>query len=78
MLSEQEQIRRESLQKIIAYGINPYPAEEFKTTHYSADIIKKYSEDEKVIIAGRLMRRKIQGKASFGTLQDAKGRIQIY
>jgi lysyl-tRNA synthetase class 2 len=78
MLSEQEQIRRESLQKIIAYGINPYPAEEFKTTHYSADILKKYSEDEKVIIAGRLMRRKIQGKASFGTLQDAKGRIQIY
>jgi lysyl-tRNA synthetase class 2 len=78
MLSEQEEIRRESLQKIIAYGINPYPAEEFKTTHYSADIIKKYSEDEKVIIAGRLMRRKIQGKASFGTLQDAKGRIQIY
>jgi lysyl-tRNA synthetase class 2 len=78
MLSEQEEIRRESLQKIIAYGINPYPAEEFKTTHYSADILKKYSEDEKVIIAGRLMRRKIQGKASFGTLQDAKGRIQIY
>ena len=78
MLSEQEQIRRESLQKIIAYGINPYPAEEFKTTHYSADILKKYNEDEKVIIAGRLMRRKIQGKASFGTLQDAKGRIQIY
>jgi lysyl-tRNA synthetase class 2 len=78
MLSEQEQIRRESLQKIIAYGINPYPAEEFKTTHYSLDILKKYNEDEKVIIAGRLMRRKIQGKASFGTLQDAKGRIQIY
>ena len=78
MLSEQEQIRRESLQKIIAYGINPYPAEEFKTTHYSADILKKYNEDEKVIIAGRLMRRKIQGKASFGILQDAKGRIQIY
>ena len=78
MLSEQEQIRRESLQKIIAYGINPYPAEEFNTTHYSADILKKYNEDEKVIIAGRLMRRKIQGKASFGTLQDAKGRIQIY
>ena len=78
MLSEQEQIRRESLQKIIAYGINPYPGEEFKTTHYSVDILKKYNEDEKVIIAGRLMRRKIQGKASFGTLQDAKGRIQIY
>tara|TARA_X000000950_G_scaffold45455_1_gene51676 strand:+ start:1669 stop:3369 length:1701 start_codon:yes stop_codon:yes gene_type:complete len=78
MLSEQEQIRRESLQKIISYGINPYPAEEFKFSHYSSQILENFIDGEKVIIAGRLMRRKIQGKASFGSIQDAKGKIQIY
>ncbi len=78
MLSEQEQIRRDSLQKIIDYGINPYPAAEFKVTHYSVDILESFKEGEKVIIAGRLMRRKIQGKASFGTIQDSKGKIQVY
>ena len=78
MLSEQEQIRRDSLQKIIDYGINPYPAAEFKVSHYSVDILENFIEGEKVIIAGRLMRRKIQGKASFGSIQDSKGKIQVY
>ena len=78
MLSEQEQIRRESLQKIISYGINPYPAQEFKFSHYSSQILENFIDGEKVIIAGRLMRRKIQGKASFGSIQDVKGKIQIY
>jgi lysyl-tRNA synthetase class 2 len=78
MLSEQEQIRRESLQKIISYGINPYPAEEFKFSHYSSQILENFIDGENVIIAGRLMRRKIQGKASFGSIQDVKGKIQIY
>ena len=50
MLSEQEQIRRDSLQKIIDYGINPYPAAEFKISHYSADILDNFKEGEKVII----------------------------
>ena len=78
MLSEQEQIRRDSLQKIIDYGINPYPAAEFKFSHYSIDILENFKEGEKVIIAGRLMRRKIQGKASFGSILDSKGKIQVY
>ena len=78
MLSEQEQIRRDSLQKIIDYGINPYPAAEFKLTHYSTDISENFKDGEDVILAGRLMRRKIQGKASFGTIQDSKGKIQVY
>jgi len=78
MLSEQELIRRESLQKLIDYGINPYPAKQFNFSHYSTDIVTNYSEGEEVVIAGRLMRRKIQGKASFGMLQDAKGKIQVY
>ena len=78
MLSEQEQIRRESLKKIINYGINPYPAKEFKFSHYSNQILENYIEGESVVLAGRLMRRKIQGKASFGSLQDSKGKIQIY
>ena len=78
MLSEQEIIRRESLQKLREHGIDPYPAEEYKRTHYSSDILDNYKEGEKVIIAGRLLRRKIQGKASFGVIQDAKGKIQVY
>jgi lysyl-tRNA synthetase class 2 len=78
MLSEQEQIRRESLQKINDYGINPYPAKEFKISHSSLQIIENFNEGENVVIAGRLMRRKVQGKASFGTIQDSKGKIQIY
>ena len=78
MLSEQEIIRRESLQKLREYGIDPYPASEFSRSHYSSEIQDNYKEGEKVIIAGRLLRRKIQGKASFGVIQDAKGKIQVY
>ena len=78
MLSEQEIIRRESLQKLREYGIDPYPASEYSRSHYSSDILDNFIEGEKVIIAGRLLRRKIQGKASFGVVQDAKGKIQVY
>ena len=78
MLSEQEIIRRESLQKLQEYGIDPYPASEYSRSHYSSDILNNFIEGEKVIIAGRLLRRKIQGKASFGVIQDAKGKIQVY
>tara|TARA_B100001287_G_scaffold276658_1_gene288516 strand:- start:23013 stop:24722 length:1710 start_codon:yes stop_codon:yes gene_type:complete len=78
MLSEQELIRRESLKKLISYGINPYPANEFKCSDYSSEIIGKFEDGKKVTIAGRLVRRKIQGKASFGTISDSKGKIQVY
>jgi lysyl-tRNA synthetase class 2 len=78
MLSEQELIRRESLQKLIEYGINPFPAQEFKCTHFSSEILNDFNDGQQVVIAGRLLRRKIQGKASFGTLNDSKGKIQVY
>jgi len=77
-LSEQEIIRRKSLQELKKLGINPYPAEEFKTTHFSTDIKEQFNENEEVVIAGRIMSRRIMGKASFAELQDSKGRIQIY
>lgn len=77
-LSEQERIRRDKLNKIRAKGINPYPAEKFPVNHTSEQIKKEFEEDKKVVIAGRLMSRRIQGKASFAELQDAKGRIQVY
>ena len=77
-LSEQEIIRRNSLQELRKLGINPYPAEEYKTTHYSTDIKEDFKENEEVVIAGRIMSRRIMGKASFAELQDSKGRIQIY
>ena len=77
-LSDQEIQRRETLQKLRDLGINPYPAELYPVSHKSSEIKKNYKEGESVIIAGRLMRRKIQGKASFGSLQDDQGRIQIY
>ena len=78
MLSEQELIRRESLQKLINYGIDPFPAQEYKCSHFSSDIKSNFIEGESVKIAGRLIRRKIQGKASFGDLVDSKGKIQVY
>ncbi|NJB82122.1 lysine--tRNA ligase [Wenyingzhuangia aestuarii] len=77
-LSEQEIVRREKLDKLRALGINPYPADLFPVDSYSKDIKEAYEEGKKVVIAGRLMRKKIQGKASFAELQDAEGRIQIY
>ncbi len=78
MLSEQELIRRESLQKLINYGIDPFPAQEYKCSHFSSDIKINFIEGDSVKIAGRLIRRKIQGKASFGDLVDSKGKIQVY
>ena len=79
-LSEQEIGRRQSLQELINMGITPYPANEFPTNAFSVDIIKEFKEDEKreVVIAGRMMTRRVMGKASFVELQDSKGRIQVY
>ena len=76
--SEQELIRRESLKKLRDSGINPYPAPQFYITTYSSDIISNFEEGKEVTVAGRLVRRKIQGKASFADLQDSKGKIQLY
>ena len=77
-LSEQEQVRREKLEKIISLGINPYPAELYPVSDYSIDIKNNFKEDTKVVLAGRLMSRRIQGSASFAELQDSKGKIQLY
>ena len=77
-LSEQELIRREKLNKIRELGINPYPAELFQVTTNSSNIKLNFIEGEKVIVAGRLMSRRIQGNASFAELQDNSGRIQVY
>ena len=77
-LSEQEIVRREKLDKLRALGINPYPADLFPVDSYSKQLKENYEEGKKVIIAGRLMRKKNQGKASFAEIQDTEGRIQIY
>lgn len=77
-LSEQEIVRREKLTKLRELGINPYPADLFPLDSNSKQIKEKYVEGKKVIIAGRLMSRRIQGKASFAELQDSEGRIQVY
>jgi lysyl-tRNA synthetase, class II len=77
-LSEQELVRREKLSKLRALGINPYPANLYPVNHLSKQIKKHFTEGKKVTIAGRLMSRRIQGKASFAELQDSEGRIQVY
>ncbi len=77
-LSEQEIVRREKLEKLRAVGINPYPADLYPVTHSSKVIKSNFKAGEKVVIAGRLMRKKIQGKAAFAELQDSDGRIQVY
>ena len=79
-LSEQEIIRRESLQKLKELGVNPYPAAKFEASITSNQIQEKYKQDNnlEVVMAGRLMSRRIMGRASFGEIQDSKGRIQIY
>ena len=77
-LSEQEQVRREKLTQLRNLGINPYPAHLFPVNTMTTDIKKQFEEGKKVIIAGRLMSRRIQGKASFAELQDSEGRIQVY
>ena len=77
-LSEQELVRRESLTKLRALGINPYPQALYPVTFLSSEIKKDFEEGKKVVIAGRLMSRRNQGKASFAELQDSAGRIQVY
>jgi lysyl-tRNA synthetase class 2 len=77
-LSEQELIRREKREELKKLGINAYPAELFPVNFYSNNLPQDYKEGKKVIIAGRLMSRRIQGKASFAELQDSKGKIQVY
>ena len=76
--SEQEKVRREKLKKIVALGINPYPAELFPVSHLSAEIKENFEPSKKVSVAGRIMSRRIQGKASFAELQDSEGKIQLY
>ncbi|MCG7501380.1 lysine--tRNA ligase [Tenacibaculum sp. Mcav3-52] len=77
-LSEQEVVRREKLSKLRELGINPYPADLFPFNSNSKQIKQEFKEGKKVVIAGRLMSRRIQGKASFAELQDSEGRIQVY
>ena len=79
-LSDQEIGRRQSLQQLREMGIDPYPAAEFPTNAFSTDIVENFKEGEKreVTIAGRMMSRRIMGKASFVELQDSKGRVQVY
>ena len=81
-LSEQEIIRRNSLNELRAMGIDPYPAADYVTNAFSTDIKAEFKDDEaeprKVSVAGRMMSRRVMGKASFIELQDSKGRIQVY
>jgi len=81
-LTEQEKVRRESLQRIIDLGINPYPAAKYEVTAYSQELKDNFSEEKNnyqdVSIAGRIMTRRIMGKASFAEIQDAQGKIQVY
>jgi len=81
-LSEQEQIRRASLDELRKLGINPYPAAEYKTNVFAQDILNNYNPEKNnfndVSLAGRIMSRRIMGNASFAELMDSSGRIQIY
>ena len=77
-LSEQEQVRRQKLSRLREIGINPYPADLYPVSHSSAKAKQEYVEGEKVIMAGRLMSRRIQGSASFAEIQDGEGRMQVY
>ena len=80
-LSEQEIIRRNSLNELRSMGIDPYPAAEYVTNAFSTDIKAEFKDDEEprqVSVAGRIMSRRVMGKASFIELQDSKGRIQVY
>nr|AOE06251.1 lysyl-tRNA synthetase [uncultured bacterium]CBL87530.1 lysyl-tRNA synthetase [uncultured Flavobacteriia bacterium] len=77
-LSEQEIIRREKLEELKELGINPYPASQFDVTFYASYLPKLYKDGKNVIVAGRLMSRRIQGSASFAEVLDSTGRIQVY
>lgn len=78
MLSEQEIIRREKLSKLKELGINPYPANLYPVDTTSKQVEENYQEGKEVVVAGRLMSVRIQGKASFASLQDREGRVQLY
>ncbi|MCF0185245.1 MAG: lysine--tRNA ligase, partial [Bacteroidaceae bacterium] len=80
-LSEQEIVRRNSLIELRNMGINPYPAAAYPTDAFSTEIIESFDENaepHEVCIAGRMMSRRVMGKASFAEIQDSKGRIQVY
>ncbi len=80
-LSEQEIVCRENLQTLREMGIDPYPAAEFPTNAFSTDIKAEFKDEDEprqVVIAGRMMGRRVMGKASFAELQDLKGRSQVY
>jgi len=77
-LSEQELLRRQSLQKLRELGVDPYPAEAFNVTHLAADLKDNFEEGCAVKMAGRMMSQRIMGKASFAEIQDSSGRIQVY
>lgn len=78
VLSEQEQLRRKSLEDLRKIGVEPYPADLFPVDSHAAEIKSNYEEGKEVILAGRIMSRRIMGKASFAELQDASGKIQLY
>ncbi len=77
-MTEQEKIRREKLEELKKLGIDPYPAELYPVTNFSSDLISKYEDKKQVVIAGRIMSRRIQGNASFAEILDSRGRIQVY
>ncbi len=81
-LSEQEQIRRSSLEEIKNLGYNPYPPETFEISHKASDIKELFEKDEDslqdITLAGRIMSRRIMGSASFAEIQDSTGKMQIY
>ena len=77
-LSEQELVRREKLTKLRELGIDPYPAVGFEVSHYATTVSEKFEQGQHVRMTGRLMSRRVQGKASFAELQDATGRVQLY
>ena len=80
-LSEQEVNRRNALTELRALGIDPYPAAEYPTNAFSAEILENFKDEDiprEVCIAGRLMSKRVMGKASFMELQDSQGRVQVY
>jgi lysyl-tRNA synthetase class 2 len=77
-LSEQELVRREKLAKLRELGIDPYPAAAFDVSHYATTVSEQFENGLHVSMSGRLMSRRVQGKASFAELQDATGRVQLY
>ncbi|MGB1032106.1 MAG: amino acid--tRNA ligase-related protein, partial [Flavobacteriales bacterium] len=76
--TEQEQVRIQSLNSLRELGIDPFPAAEFKASHFSSDLTNNFENGKQVTLAGRLMSRRIMGSASFAEIMDSKGRFQIY